>query len=55
MIPLRNAVHIPMFWTMLDEKGNLKTETLMQTGTHLLDQLITWTKNLKNLRETKSQ
>ncbi|MDO8577007.1 MAG: NAD(P)H-dependent oxidoreductase [Candidatus Daviesbacteria bacterium] len=51
MVPIRAAVHIPAFWTLLDDKGNLKTETLNESAEAMLDQLIWWTKVLKEARE----
>ncbi|MBI2196212.1 NAD(P)H-dependent oxidoreductase [Candidatus Daviesbacteria bacterium] len=51
MVPIRTAVHIPAFWTLLDDKGNLKTETLNESAEAMLDHLIRWTKVLKEARE----
>lgn len=51
MVPVRNAVYIPAFWTLLDDKGNLKTETLNESAEAMLDQLTWWTKVLKEARE----
>ncbi len=51
MIPIRNGVHIPLYWTQLDEKGNLKTETLKENADNMLEQLIWWAKALKLARE----
>lgn len=56
MAPIRNAVHIPSFWTLLDEKGNLKEGALDQmkdSSNKMLDQLIWWAKALKNARDMK--
>jgi NAD(P)H-dependent FMN reductase len=56
MAPIRNAVHIPSFWTLLDEKGDLKDGALdpfKDTAGKFLDQLIWWAKALKNAREMK--
>lgn len=51
MMPIRNGVHIPMYWTQLDEKGNLKTDSYNDNAENLLNQLILWTKSLKTIRE----
>lgn len=53
MAPIRNAVHIPQPWNLLDEKGNLKEgalEPFQKSAEGFLDQLIWWTKTLKNAR-----
>jgi hypothetical protein len=47
MALIRNAVHIAQFWTLLDEKGNLKTETLKDSGEKMPEQLLWWSKALK--------
>jgi NAD(P)H-dependent FMN reductase len=52
MVPIRNGIHIPMYWTNLDEKGELKTDSLKENAENFLNQLIFWTKNLKTVRET---
>ncbi|MBI2268527.1 MAG: NAD(P)H-dependent oxidoreductase [Candidatus Blackburnbacteria bacterium] len=54
MAPIRQAVHIPQHWTLLDEKGNLKKGTLgsfTESAEAMLTQLIWWTKALKNARK----
>ncbi len=54
MAPLREAVHIPTPWILLDENGNLKTgalEQFNQSAENLLNQLLWWTKALKEARE----
>lgn len=53
MVSIRNGVHIPMYWTQLDDKGVLKMDSHKQGAENMLDQLITWTKNLKKIREAK--
>lgn len=50
MVPIRAAVHIPAFWTLLDDKGNLKTESLNESAEVMLDQLIWWVKVLRSGR-----
>ncbi len=39
MIPLRNAVHICNFWSLYDEKGELKLDQYNQSLKSVLDQL----------------
>lgn len=51
MVPIRDAVHIPAFWALLDKAGNLKTETLNDSAKAMLDVLIRWAKILKQARE----
>lgn len=53
MVPISKAIHIVSFWTLLDEEGNLKTETLEQNKQSFLDQLMWWTHALKDARERK--
>lgn len=54
MVPIRNGIHLHMYWSMLDEKGELKTESLAESAEGFLNQLILWTKNLKKIREEKT-
>ncbi len=50
MTPIRNAVHIPSFWTALDEGGKLKTESLQKSADDFIAQLLWWAKALKAAR-----
>ena len=53
MAPIRQAVHIPQHWTLLDEKGNPKEgalESFTKSAEAMLAQLIWWAKALKNAR-----
>jgi NAD(P)H-dependent FMN reductase len=43
MAPIRNAVHMTNFWSLLDEKGAINTESFEHSGDALIDQLIWWT------------
>lgn len=52
MVPIRNGVHIPLYWTQLDEKGKLKTDAYKEPAENLITQLISWTKALKKIRAT---
>lgn len=53
MIPIRNAIHIPAYWNLLDEKGNLKIESLQEKVESFLSQLILWGKLLKQERNSQ--
>lgn len=53
MVPIRNGVHFPMYWTKLDDKGNLQTDSYNDNAEGLLNQLLSWARNLKNMREEK--
>lgn len=53
MAPVRNAVHIPAHWTLLDDQGVLKAGALdsyQGAAKGLLSQLVWWTKVLKAAR-----
>ena len=54
MAPVRNAVHIPAHWVLLDEKGVLKAGALdsyQMAAEGLLTQLVWWANALKAARE----
>ncbi len=54
MAPIRNAVHIPQHWNLLDEKGNLKDgalDSFSGSVDALFGQLIWWASALKSARE----
>lgn len=53
LIPIRQGVHIPLYWTQLDEKGNLKTETFQPQVDLMIPQLLSFAKLLKKGREEK--
>ncbi len=53
MAPVRNGVHIPAHWLMLDEAGNLKDGSLdsyVGSLTNTLNNLQTWGRALKTIR-----
>jgi hypothetical protein len=50
-VPVRTAVHIMAFWTLLDEKGNLKTETLEKNTNEMIDQVLWYAKVLKEAKK----
>jgi NAD(P)H-dependent FMN reductase len=50
MTPIRDAVHMTNFWSLLDEKGAIKTDSFEHAGDAMLDQLIWWTGALKTAR-----
>lgn len=51
MVPIRSGVHIPLYWTLLDSKGNLKTDEFTQTAQTMVDQLLWWAKILQKTRK----
>jgi len=51
MAPIRNAVHMTNFWSLLDEKGQIKMESFEGAGDAMIDQLIWWADALKEARE----
>lgn len=54
MAPIRNAILIPSFWTLLDENKNLKTgafDALTDNAENFLNQLLWWARALKAARE----
>jgi len=58
MAPIRSAVHIPVPWMLLDEKGGLKPGALDQYAQPLesmLAQLVWWADALKSAREKAAQ
>lgn len=53
MAPIRNSVHIPQHWNLLDEKGNLKENALLpfdKSLDSLFNQIIWWGQALKTAR-----
>lgn len=56
MAPIRNAVYIPNFWSLLDADGQLKSGAfipLESSAEKLFNQLGWWAKALKTARENK--
>ncbi len=51
MFPLRESVHIPLYWNYLTEKGELKTDSFQDSANKMLNQIVYWSKGLKELRE----
>ncbi len=51
MVSIRTAVHMVNPWSMLDEKGILKTESFDANADMMLDQLIWWADALKVARD----
>ncbi len=50
-VNINKAVHIPDFWSALDESGKLKeTDSLTKASTTLLDELAWWGQALKKAR-----
>lgn len=57
MTPIRNAVHIPQHWNLLNENGNLKDGALdpfKKAADALINQLVWWAQVLKTAREQQS-
>lgn len=52
MVPVRTAVHILAFRTLLDEKGNLKTETLEKNADDMIGQVLWYARILKEAGST---
>lgn len=58
MMPIRNAIHIPQHWNLLDENGELKAgalEPFKGSAMVFIDQLLWWAKALKIAREQQSE
>ncbi len=54
MAPVRNAVHIPRHWNLLDDNGNLKEGALdafKKSAESMLDELVWWAQALKSARD----
>jgi NAD(P)H-dependent FMN reductase len=50
MVPIRWAVHMVNFWSLLDDKGRINTATFEQSGDALIEHLTWWTRALKTAR-----
>lgn len=53
MAPIRNSIHIPFSWNLLDKEGLLRPGALdaqKESAENLLNQLIRWAKALRNAR-----
>lgn len=53
MVSIREGVHLPFIWTAFDDLGNFKEEYHVPDPAPMIDQLIWWTKALKEAREKK--
>jgi len=53
MVPIRNGVHVPLYWTLLDKNGKLDMDKHAHGADGLIDQLLSWAKNLKTMRKAK--
>lgn len=53
MTPIRQGVHIPLYWDHLDEKGQLKTDEYQYQVDLMIPQLVWYTKLFKKAREEK--
>lgn len=52
MVSVRTSVNILAFWTLMDEKGNLKTETLEKNANDMIEQVLWYAKTLKAAKTT---
>ncbi len=53
MMPIKNVIHLSNFGMMLDENGNLKTESLEKVVDNFFVELIWWANALKDARLKK--
>ncbi len=53
MAPIRFAVHMVNFWTLLDKEGKVDTTSFEASGDTMIDQLTWWAKALKTARDQK--
>lgn len=56
MAPIRNAVYVPNFWSLLEADGRVKPDAfapLTENAEKLFSQLIWWAKALKTARENR--
>lgn len=53
MVSIRRAIHIINFWNLLDEDGKLKTDSLEEHASEMIEHLLWWAQALKNAREQK--
>lgn len=51
MVPVREAIHIPQFWTALDDAGKLKADAVKGQAEKFFPQLLWWARALKQARE----
>jgi NAD(P)H-dependent FMN reductase len=52
MAPIRQAVHIQNFWSLLDSNGKLNFEGLEKSADDMIENLIWWGQALKKARTT---
>ncbi len=50
MAPLRNAIHIPEFWTRTKDDGTFKADGLEKKAVMLIEELVWWAVALKTAR-----
>jgi NAD(P)H-dependent FMN reductase len=50
MAPIRFAVHMVNFWTLLDKDGKVNTSSFEASGETMIDQLTWWARALKAAR-----
>jgi NAD(P)H-dependent FMN reductase len=52
MAPIRQGVHMPAYWSNLDEKGQMKPSLYQSQLDAMVPQLVWWANALKTARET---
>lgn len=52
MMPIRNNVHIPLYWEQIDAKGNFPFEKYEHGAQALISQLLMVAKTLKGVRDS---
>lgn len=51
LVPVRTSVNIVAYWNLLDEQGNLKTESFQKSADDMLAQVIWYATTLKNAKQ----
>lgn len=51
LVPVRTSVNIIAYWNLLDEQGNLKTESFEKTAADMISQVLWYAIALKNAKQ----
>ena len=51
MHPIRNNVHMPLYWNHLNDQGQYDFSLVEKSGDGLVEQLVFWAEKLKPIRE----
>ena len=51
LVPVRTSVNIVAFWNLLDDAGNLKTDTFQKSAEEMIDQVLWYANALKAQRQ----